>query len=43
LDADVGLGQTNKWLDTEDEILDKVPQLDSEKIKVIVPSMILVH
>lgn len=34
MDADAGLWATNKWLDTENEIMEKAPQLDSEKIKV---------
>jgi hypothetical protein len=34
LDANVGLEETNKWLDSEDEILEKAPLLDREKIKV---------
>lgn len=33
LDAGVGLEETTDWLDTEDEILKKAPQLEREKIK----------
>lgn len=33
LDAGVGLEKTNVWLETEDQILEKAPQLEREKIK----------
>jgi sarcosine oxidase/L-pipecolate oxidase len=33
LDAGVGLEMTNEWLDTEEQILEKAPQLEREKIK----------
>lgn len=33
LDADAGLERTNEWLDSEEEILAKMPLLDHEQIK----------
>ncbi|KAK8215256.1 hypothetical protein M8818_002268 [Zalaria obscura] len=33
LDAGIGLEKTNHWLDSEDEVLSKMPLLDREKIK----------
>jgi sarcosine oxidase/L-pipecolate oxidase len=33
LDADAGLEATNEWLDTEDEILKKMPLLSRDQIK----------
>ncbi|KAF2445074.1 fructosyl peptide oxidase [Karstenula rhodostoma CBS 690.94] len=33
LDAGVGLEKTHEWLETEDQILEKAPQLEREKIK----------
>jgi sarcosine oxidase/L-pipecolate oxidase len=33
LDADAGLGATNEWLDSEDEILAQMPLLSREQIK----------
>lgn len=32
-DANAGLEKTNKWLDSEDELLEQMPLLDREKIK----------
>lgn len=32
--VNAGLGQTHEWLDTEDEILEKLPLLPRESIKV---------
>jgi len=34
LDADARLDETNEWLDSEEEILEKMPLLDREQIKV---------
>jgi sarcosine oxidase/L-pipecolate oxidase len=34
LDADAGLEETTEWLKNEDEILQKIPLLEREKIKV---------
>jgi sarcosine oxidase/L-pipecolate oxidase len=33
LDANAGLKETNQWLDSEDEILEKMPLLEKEQIK----------
>lgn len=33
LDAGVGLEQTNEWLDSEDQILEKAPKLDRENVR----------
>ena len=34
LDANVGLEKTHEWLESEDEILAKMPLLQREQIKV---------
>ena len=36
LDANVGLEKTHEWLESEDEILAKMPLLEREQIKVSV-------
>lgn len=37
IDANVGLGNTNFWLGSEEEILQKLPQFTKEQVKVKVP------
>ena len=39
LDANAGLEETNEWLDSEEEILAKMPLLNREQIKVSVSVM----
>lgn len=34
VDAHVGLEETNVWLDTEEQILEKMPLLQPDQIKV---------
>ena len=42
LDADCGLEETHEFLETEDEILAKMPLLEREKIKVYSDASIVV-
>lgn len=42
LDANAGLDATNEWLDSEDEILERMPLLQRDQIKVsIIQQLVL--
>lgn len=43
LDSNAGLEQTNEWLDSEDEILARMPLLRREQIKVSTRNIVLLH